>query len=277
MRGSRIPSANRVINSVAPLNPADQSEANALNLMFLWDNMGTGEYMEDGSTFSRHLSLLQAREQTTPNMTLAVSAGVALISNSPVIFAGGNTALFVAPVTNPRIDLVTFRSTGTIHIIQGTEAVSPVAPAIPSTDIALYSVYNVVGETTIRDNDTQVAGQGYIQYDLRPFIGKGGSVVNQVIRGTQQISITGAGGGGTYSLNTATQNVTISTIAMDKSFYNITYYISVQGGDTVATQLTHAVRARITSTTNLELILSAFLLAAQVITVQVSYEVIEYQ
>lgn len=171
MRGSRIPGAKRIINSVPPLNPADLSEANADNLMFIWDNMGTGEYIEDSAIAGRHLKQLLAREQASPNMTLEVLAGIAWFAqNSYVVFAGGNSPAFVAPVTNPRIDILTIRSDNTLHVIQGTEAVSPVAPTIASTDIALAQIYNVVGETVIHDNDSQVGGQGYIQYDLRPFL-----------------------------------------------------------------------------------------------------------
>lgn len=171
MRGTRIPTAKRIINSVPPLNPADLSEANANNLMFIWDNMGTGEYLEDASVRTRHLYQLFAREQAVPNMTLEVLAGIAWFTqNSYVNFAGGNSPAFVAPVTNPRIDVLTIRSDGVLYVIQGTEAVSPTVPTIPSTDIPLAQVYNVVGETVIHDNDSQVVGQGYIQYDLRPFV-----------------------------------------------------------------------------------------------------------
>lgn len=171
MRGSRIPSAKRVINSVAPLDPADMSEANANNLMFLWDNMGTGEYVEDAAIAGRHLKQLYAREQASPNLTLEVLAGVAwFATNSFVSFAGGNSPSFTAPAANPRIDILTIRNDGTLQRLVGTEAGSPVAPTIPSTDIPIAQVYNVVGQTKIHDNDNQEVGQGYIQYDLRPFV-----------------------------------------------------------------------------------------------------------
>lgn len=171
MRGSRIPVGKRVINSVPPLNPSDLSEANALNLMFLFDNEGTGDYLEDASIQGRHLRQIFAREQASPNMTLEVLPGLVWFSlNSYISFAGGNSPLFVAPGANPRIDVLTIRSDGNLYVIQGVEAGSPVPPTIPSTDIPIAQVYNVVGETTIHDNDSQVAGQGYIQFDLRPFI-----------------------------------------------------------------------------------------------------------
>ncbi len=76
----------------------------------------------------------------------------------------------VAPISNPRIDVVTLRNDGSLYVIPGSEAGSPTQPTIPSTDVPICSIYHVVGETVIHDNDAQVAGQGYIQYDLRPFV-----------------------------------------------------------------------------------------------------------
>lgn len=171
MRGSRIPSANRIINAVPPLNPSDMSEANALNLMYLWDNMGTGDFLQDASVLTRHKAQLFAREQAVPNLTVEVLAGIGWFSqNSYVNFAGGNSPVFTAPATNPRRDILTLRSDGLLYRIAGAEGVSPVAPTIPSTDIPIAQIFNRVGQTVIHDNDTQVAGQGYIEFDLRPFL-----------------------------------------------------------------------------------------------------------
>lgn len=170
-RGSRIPVGKRIINSVPPLDPTDLSEANALNLMFIWDNMGTGDYIEDASIAGRHVRQLFAREQAVPNLTLEVLAGIAWYAqNTNVIFAGGNSPVFSAPISNPRIDILTLRSDGNLYVLSGVENASPTPPTIPSTDIPIAQVYNVVGQTVIHDNDAQVVGQGYIQYDLRPFV-----------------------------------------------------------------------------------------------------------
>lgn len=170
MIGSRIPAGKRVINSVPPLNPSDYSEANALHLMFLWDNMGTGDYLEDAAILIRHLAMLRAEEQAVPNLTLSVRTGIAWFAqNSYVNFPGGNSPVFTAPVSNPRRDILTIRNDGVLYVITGAESASPVAPTIPSTDIPICQVFNVVGQTTIRDNDEQVAGQGYVEFDLRPF------------------------------------------------------------------------------------------------------------
>lgn len=183
MIGSRIPNSKRLINRTPPVNPADLSEANANNYMFLFDNISSGDYIEDAAISTRHLNQLFAREQASPNMTLEVLAGIAWFTqNSYVSFAGGNSPTFVAPSTHPRIDILTLRNDGTLRVVQGSEAVSPTPPIIPSSDIPLAQVYNVVGETVIHDNDEQVGGQGYIKYDMRPFvqIAVGGSAMPKI-------------------------------------------------------------------------------------------------
>ena len=169
MIGSRIPNAKRLINSVAPLDPTDLSEANALNIMYLLDLLSDGEYVQDMAILQRHLSQLNAHEQNSPNLTVRVEPGTAWFGqNSYVTFAGGNSPTIAAPASNPRRDIVTIRNDGNLYVLPGAEAGSPVAPTIPSTDVAICQVYCVVGMTAINDNDTQVGGQGYIEYDLRP-------------------------------------------------------------------------------------------------------------
>lgn len=173
MRGTRIPTGKRIINNVnfPPVNAADYSEANADHLMFIWDNSDTGEFLEDASILVRHLKQLLAREQISPNLTVYVEPGTAYFrQDSYIVFAGGNSPAIVAPTTNDRIDVLTIRNTGALFVITGVEAVSPVAPTYPATDVPLAQIYCRPGMTTIRDFDTQVGGQGYILADLRPFI-----------------------------------------------------------------------------------------------------------
>jgi hypothetical protein len=151
------------------LDPNDLSEANALNIMLLLDNMASGEYLEDMAILQRHLSQLAGHEQNTPNLTVRVEPGTAWFGlNSYVTFAGGNSPAIPAPAANPRRDIVTIRNDGNLYVLSGAEAAVPVPPAIPSTDVAICQVYCVVGMTKIRDNDMQESGQGYIEYDLRP-------------------------------------------------------------------------------------------------------------
>lgn len=116
---------------------------------------------------------LLAHEQATPNLTLYVEPGNYFIGSTRVKFAGGNSPSFVAPTTNPRIDILTIDSAGALAITQGTEAASPTPPAYPTDKLVICEVYNRVGETAIRNVDT--AGQGYIYADIR---GQGFSYIN---------------------------------------------------------------------------------------------------
>jgi hypothetical protein len=76
--------------------------------------------------------------QTTPNMTVRVLAGALLNGTTLTEVAAQNTGTIVAPVTNPRIDRVVLNpATGALQVVTGTEAVSPVAPAIPADRLPL--------------------------------------------------------------------------------------------------------------------------------------------
>lgn len=213
MRGTRIPTAKRLINRFPPLNPADESEANADNLMFLYDNTETGDYIQDSAIIARHLDNLRCREQATPNLTVEVRPGSATFQTTFVTSAGGTSPTCPAPITNPRIDIIALRSDGVIVRAAGTEAASPVAPGIPVNSIPLCTIYNVVGQTAIHDNDTQVAGQGYILQDLRPFLGIGGGVIKSIQQGTIDLAFSAVSTQG----QTVTATATITAVDPTKA------------------------------------------------------------
>lgn len=104
-------------------------------------------------------------QQVNPNMTLKVNPFSIATLDQNVAFAGGNTPSFVAPVSNPRIDLVVYSTTsGTIVIRTGSEAISPATPSPVSGDIVLAAVYNKVGETSIKEQNDTVNGYVYSWY-----------------------------------------------------------------------------------------------------------------
>jgi len=107
---------------------------------------------------------------TSQTMALLVEPGTTTIAGTIVKYAGGITPTFTAPVSNPRFDLVTINSSGTIVLVTGTENASPVVPTYPSGSTTLCEVHHSVSETSIYDNANQTAGQGYIQQDSRPFM-----------------------------------------------------------------------------------------------------------
>ena len=51
-------------------------------------------------------SWLLPHQQSTPNLTVYVEAGVYYFNNTRYEFAGGNSPSFTAPSTNPRIDIL---------------------------------------------------------------------------------------------------------------------------------------------------------------------------
>lgn len=105
---------------------------------------------------------------TAQTMRLYVEDGAYYIGTTRVLFTGGSTTTFTAPVSNPRIDLITADSSGTIALVTGTENARPVAPSYPANKAVLAEVYHVVGETALYDFENQQAGQGYISNDVRP-------------------------------------------------------------------------------------------------------------
>jgi hypothetical protein len=101
-------------------------------------------------------------------MQLYVQPGTYYVGATRILFLGGSSPTFTAPSANPRIDLVTADSSGTIAIVGGTESASPVAPSYPANKLVLAEIYHVVGETALYDNDNQQASEGYVLNDVRP-------------------------------------------------------------------------------------------------------------
>jgi hypothetical protein len=88
--------------------------------------------------------------QDTPNMTVRVLAGALLNGTTLTEVAAQNTGTIGAPVTHPRIDRVVLNpATGAIQVVTGTEAASPVAPAIPADRLPLCRFQLATGTTAI--------------------------------------------------------------------------------------------------------------------------------
>lgn len=115
---------------------------------------------------------LRALAQATPGLTLQITDGVAFFGDTAVKYAGGNSPAFTAPATNPRISLLLMDSAGTISILNGAEAGSPVAPTYPTDKYVIAEIYMRVGSTSIKNNDA--GSHGYILRDVRPVLLPGG-------------------------------------------------------------------------------------------------------
>ena len=117
-------------------------------------------------------SSLKVSAQSSPNNTVQVAAGTFIKSTGSGVFsyAGGNSPTFPLPgVSLNRIDLLVIDDAGTLTIVSGGEAASPVSPAYPTNKVPLAEIfvrYNA-GGVVIRNTDNSV--DSYIKADARPF------------------------------------------------------------------------------------------------------------
>lgn len=92
----------------------------------------------------------------------------------PMAVSGKVSPTLVAPVTNPRIDILVIDTAGTLTWIAGTEASSPVPAwsSIPRHKMPICLVYCKTTMTKVLDYEDQSTdtNQGYIYADVRPFL-----------------------------------------------------------------------------------------------------------
>lgn len=97
------------------------------------------------------ISGLVVSAQSTPDMTVKVSAGVAYMSNNTryAPAAVASLAVTAADATNPRIDIVYLSSEGAVSYLAGTAAATPAAPATPTGGLLLAEINVAANATTI--------------------------------------------------------------------------------------------------------------------------------
>lgn len=103
--------------------------------------------------------------QGSPDMTVAVAAGVVVINGVSKAVTAANGTITAADATLPRIDLVSINSSGAIVVTAGTPAVEPGAPALPASSALVAMVYVPANDTTIASNqitDKRVITRGPI-------------------------------------------------------------------------------------------------------------------
>lgn len=112
--------------------------------------------------------------QATPDMTVAVVAGVVKVRTStlflgvlePKAVTAANATITAADATNPRIDLVCITNTGSIVVSAGTAAAAPKPPARVVDVVVIAAIYIPAGATAINANqitDMRVFGDPYEQ------------------------------------------------------------------------------------------------------------------
>jgi hypothetical protein len=90
--------------------------------------------------------------QGSPNMTVAVAVGTALVSGVAVAVAAGNVTITAAHATLPRKDIVVVSNAGVKSATAGTAATQPLKPAIPANSVVLAEVYVPAADTAINSN-----------------------------------------------------------------------------------------------------------------------------
>jgi hypothetical protein len=102
---------------------------------------------------------LEASATNPASMSVAVSPGVAIVSENIVWIRETTTLNFTKPTSNPRIDLIQVSmATRTVTAKTGVEAVSPVAPDPDLDAIGLFEVYHRTAESSIKDSDDGTNG-----------------------------------------------------------------------------------------------------------------------
>ena len=108
------------------------------------------------------VSGLVVSAQSTPDMTVKTSAGVAYMSTgtryAPTAVA--SIAVAAADATNPRIDIIYLSSAGVVSYLAGTAAASPVAPTIPTGAQLLAEIAVAAGATTINSANIKLRKKG---------------------------------------------------------------------------------------------------------------------
>ena len=106
----------------------------------------TAVLAEVGANFAPH-------EAATPDMTVVVDAGKIQNGKNTLNVAQQTTPAFTAPTTDPRIDLILVDALdGSLVVIAGTEAATPVPPAITSTRYVLIAEVLLQTTTAAIDN-----------------------------------------------------------------------------------------------------------------------------
>lgn len=175
-----MPNGNDILSSSAPYHPVGTlviisygvhniSDMKDYIATVLAGGSGTATDLVAGSnkmttamgTLPRAVSATVS-QQAVPNMTLLVNPFNISVDSGDVSYVGGSTATLVAPVSNPRIDLVVYNvAAAAIAVRKGTEGASPTVPLRTNGDIVLCSIFHRVGETVLKERDDTI--NGYIK------------------------------------------------------------------------------------------------------------------
>ena len=107
----------------------------------------------DWAVAGRFVDNFAPHANAPPNLTVALDAGH--VFNGAVLteVAAQSTGAIAPPVANPRIDrVVVDRATGAVSVVTGTEAASPVPPAIPASKAPVAQVLLQTTSTAVTNS-----------------------------------------------------------------------------------------------------------------------------
>ncbi|GIL41415.1 hypothetical protein [Roseiterribacter gracilis] len=143
-----------------------------------------------GDAFAPH-------EQASPNMTVALDAGVIVSGTTLTVVAAQSSATITAPSSDPRLDLVVVdQADGSISVVTGTEAPMPSLPALPGGKIPVASIALATSTTAITNA---------LIRDLRPLWRQEALAGGTLVRGPTGLSLSNtAVTPGSYTLTNLT-------------------------------------------------------------------------
>lgn len=113
------------------------------------------------ATPAEGISSLKVVAQGSPDMTVSITQGIALVDRIPFsLLAAENSATFAAPSGSTRIDLMVANPNGmSIDIVAGTEGAGE--PATPANTLKLCTIEHPTTTTQI-DNSDLASGDSFI-------------------------------------------------------------------------------------------------------------------
>lgn len=102
---------------------------------------------------ARWASALLWHESTTPNMTVVVESGFFISSAWATVVYAGWSQVIGAVGAQPRWDLLSINTSGTLVLTVGTASGSPVKPTLPATNFPVCYIYLRVWGTSIKSED----------------------------------------------------------------------------------------------------------------------------
>lgn len=108
----------------------------------------------DLSVLNRLAGIFAPHENSPPSMAVVVDSGHLMVGTSLIEVASQLLSGINAPVSDPRIDrVVVDRISGAASVVIGTEAVSPVAPGIPTGTLPVARVALAPGMSAITNSE----------------------------------------------------------------------------------------------------------------------------